>query len=525
MGNDDPEEPQQPEDPEAPEESDGVLNVEEDPAAVPSDPTPNIPQTASSPTQPDTDTPILERLRQIVARLLFNSRNAVVDPYSSDPKRNTEDSSDQSSAPYSKHNDPYTAKPPQKGTVDPYSTSPASGDTTKLQNVKPFIRIDNTPKPRKGDPQPDFLNLERLGLQDVSGASQSPQPSQPPQTPSQPPTQSRTQTPPTAPTPHPGPSQSLPFAHEIAVPDLTLAQQAALASKFFPRNDEDTGQSDRPRVTMTPPLQGRDPSTRVPWTFPQSTSHFRLNTQSYLDSDSRVANYVVNNLIAPWSNLLALYENTALDVLGAVDDAIRDTLGAQSYQNILDQAPILKAYEMPMMVPEALNYAAAALASSKTLKTVKALGTAPAFGMLGVGGGAVADVATSRRLQEKFMRQMERIIVQNPDHPLRFLIDESTQTWASRTHTSEQPTVQAGHLVSNWFIRLIKGNERLAVEDSLYNQLTNWRGETGRRAIFEKEAVEVEGVVVEVESLKAWAQQHPALQKYLNLPRVPGWGK
>jgi hypothetical protein len=55
------------------------------------------------------------------------------------------------------------------------------------------------------------------------------------------------------------------------------------------------------------------------------------------------------------------------------------------------------------------------------------------------------------------------------------------------------------------------------------NQLTNWTGETGRLAWWSKEAVEVEGVIVEIESLRRWANEYPALLPYLKSPRAAGW--
>ena len=109
-------------------------------------------------------------------------------------------------------------------------------------------------------------------------------------------------------------------------------------------------------------------------------------------------------------------------------------------------------------------------------------------------------VATSRRA---FMRSQLRVILnaldQGKKHPLGFLVDPKTRNWRGRSHLSEEPSVQAGHLTS----RHSGAPERFAVEDAFFNQVSNWKGET-QGAIFMKEAVEIEGVVVEARTAELW---------------------
>ena len=78
-------------------------------------------------------------------------------------------------------------------------------------------------------------------------------------------------------------------------------------------------------------------------------------------------------------------------------------------------------------------------------------------------------------------------------------------------------------MLTRWRAVEVGESESLAIEDSLLNQFSNWKGEAGRKAWYVKEAVDVEGVVVEVESLRRWANEYPGLLPYLNAPRVPGW--
>jgi hypothetical protein len=98
------------------------------------------------------------------------------------------------------------------------------------------------------------------------------------------------------------------------------------------------------------------------------------------------------------------------------------------------------------------------------------------------------------------MQEQLDIIKADKDHPLRFLIDEKTGTWKSRTHLSTEPTVQAGHLTS----RHSGAPERFALEDSWFNQVSSNRGET-QGAIFMKSAVEIKGCVVELRTALMWA--------------------
>jgi RHS repeat-associated protein len=105
-----------------------------------------------------------------------------------------------------------------------------------------------------------------------------------------------------------------------------------------------------------------------------------------------------------------------------------------------------------------------------------------------------------------FMDRMLRIILADPQHPLRFLINPKTQNWRARSHLSQDPTVQAGHLTS----RHSGEPERFAIEDAFFNQASSNKGET-QGAIFRKQAVEIGGVPVELRT---------ALQ-YQRLGKIP----
>jgi RHS repeat-associated protein len=101
--------------------------------------------------------------------------------------------------------------------------------------------------------------------------------------------------------------------------------------------------------------------------------------------------------------------------------------------------------------------------------------------------------ASSRQV---FMDRMLRIILADPHHPLRFLINPETGKWRARSHLSQEPAVQAGHLTSKH-----SGEpERFAIEDAFFNQASSNRGET-QGAIFRKQAVDVGGVPVETRTL------------------------
>jgi RHS repeat-associated protein len=98
-----------------------------------------------------------------------------------------------------------------------------------------------------------------------------------------------------------------------------------------------------------------------------------------------------------------------------------------------------------------------------------------------------------------FMNSALKIIKQNPHHPLRFLVDPDTGKWIARSHLSQEPAVQAGHLVS----RHSGAAQRFALEDAFFNQVSNWKGET-QGAIFTKSAVDIQGVAVELRTAQMW---------------------
>lgn len=110
------------------------------------------------------------------------------------------------------------------------------------------------------------------------------------------------------------------------------------------------------------------------------------------------------------------------------------------------------------------------------------------------------DRHSGGRLNRQFMDDARAHIAQTPDHPLRKLLDENGN-WHGRTHLSEEPTVQAGHLAS----RHAGVEERFALEDSYYNQQTSWVAES-KGAIVVKPAIDIGGVAVERRTAEMWAR-------------------
>ena len=110
------------------------------------------------------------------------------------------------------------------------------------------------------------------------------------------------------------------------------------------------------------------------------------------------------------------------------------------------------------------------------------------------------DQHSDGRLNKQFMDQSREHIAQTPDHPLRGLLTEDGN-WRARSHLSQEPTVQAGHLVS----RHAGFEERFALEDSYFNQQTNWVAES-KDAVVVKSAVEIGRVPVELNTAQMWAR-------------------
>jgi hypothetical protein len=112
------------------------------------------------------------------------------------------------------------------------------------------------------------------------------------------------------------------------------------------------------------------------------------------------------------------------------------------------------------------------------------------------------DKNTSKQLRNAFMnRALHQVMVvrDGQAHPLAFLVDRAAGKWKSRDMHAVCPTVQAGHLTS----RHSGEEERLALEDSTWNQWSSHRGES-QGAIFFKEAVLIGGIPVERRTAVTW---------------------
>src|SRR5687768_15069615 len=104
-------------------------------------------------------------------------------------------------------------------------------------------------------------------------------------------------------------------------------------------------------------------------------------------------------------------------------------------------------------------------------------------------------------LRARFRQEMLSRIVADPNHRLGFLVDRQAGTWRAISHLAEEPAMQAGHLRSGHAVAREGGRSALAVEDAEYNQKASWRGER-QGAIFEKKAVDIDGVPVELATAK-----------------------
>jgi hypothetical protein len=93
--------------------------------------------------------------------------------------------------------------------------------------------------------------------------------------------------------------------------------------------------------------------------------------------------------------------------------------------------------------------------------------------------------------------------IKDEAHPLHDLLyDSKRENWTSRADDTDEPTVQAGHLVS----RHAGLREYFALEDSSLNQLSGQQGET-QGAIFVKTAIDIGGIPVERRTAELWEKQ------------------
>lgn len=260
-----------------------------------------------------------------------------------------------------------------------------------------------------------------------------------------------------------------------------------------------------------------DDSRGLFWYTPRSGD--LIKESGPVDTGSTLKNYALNGWISV-SNLVAAIINTPFEIMEEADDSMRHSRFGMEWQAFMVMGPMMKTMGLAAELPGGVRYLAYSIPRSRTLSNLAMRGVFMS-GAVAVGGGAA--VSRSGSLRRIFMDRSLQTILANPNHPLSFLVNRQSGSWIARSHLSEEPTAQAGHLLTRWMADLLGDVERFGVEDALLNQLTNWLGETGSRAWFAKEAVEVEGVVVELETLKRWANEVEELIPYIDRARSPGW--
>lgn len=109
---------------------------------------------------------------------------------------------------------------------------------------------------------------------------------------------------------------------------------------------------------------------------------------------------------------------------------------------------------------------------------------------------------TSAGLRAKFMKIQLNTILAAPNHPLRFLVDETTGQWKSRQLYSQEIGVQAGHTQTRAGLDSHQP-ETLAVEDALDNQMDS-RTTESRGGFIEKAVINIDGVPVMRHSARMW---------------------
>ena len=136
-----------------------------------------------------------------------------------------------------------------------------------------------------------------------------------------------------------------------------------------------------------------------------------------------------------------------------------------------------------------------------------------------------ASAARSAYLRRVFLKTQLKIILDNPQHLLRFLVDPETQWWRGTKLYSKEPGVQAGHIIS----RHSGAPERFALEDPVFNAFSSAKGET-QGAVFIKEAIEIEGAHVERRTAEMLERMYDPKRGYglppgtvANARKSPGW--
>ena len=104
-----------------------------------------------------------------------------------------------------------------------------------------------------------------------------------------------------------------------------------------------------------------------------------------------------------------------------------------------------------------------------------------------------------RRYNQRFSKLCVDQILGIKNHLLSFLVDPNTRWWRATRHGMNEPSVQIGHLESYHS----EAPERLCLEDSDFNQMSNWKGER-HGAIFKKTCVLIGGVHVEHRTASMW---------------------
>jgi RHS repeat-associated protein len=105
-----------------------------------------------------------------------------------------------------------------------------------------------------------------------------------------------------------------------------------------------------------------DWTTQTEWAIPEPDKRL-IQPITNVDTGNRPLNFVLNKILLPWRNLLALYENALFGTLLDIDDAIEHSRFQQEYHAAQVMAPMGKAMGIAVEVGPAIGYAVAWLSS------------------------------------------------------------------------------------------------------------------------------------------------------------------
>ncbi|WP_394826074.1 SpvB/TcaC N-terminal domain-containing protein [Pendulispora albinea] len=177
--------------------------------------------------------------------------------------------------------------------------------------------------------------------------------------------------------------KSIPSEHEASYQESSSSGETSAQPTAAPR----------PAETKASPSEAARPNSRGPNTQGSAsppegvyeTKYSPIPLMRSRDTGSRALNFLLNDIFLPWRNTLAAAENTPFEILGTIDEELKNSRFQMEYQAAQDLMPLGRLHGIALEAPGALSYLSAHLSANieRFARSLPIIGV----GAGGIGGG------------------------------------------------------------------------------------------------------------------------------------------